>query len=286
MAVAKVLKEKKIVVPSPDELVTPPYLAPPRAPVSSLDIVQNFSNGNTPWFFEEIAERIGSDIYQLSSNIYIVGETKTAREILCDKLSQKSPSTTVWSQLFGSHTMNSYQSTTGVWHKTRKAVNRSFSSGETNRMRCIAVRIVKDWINETLEPAIANNQSIDPSKEMNRITFKILLEAALEYVPTDKEYESIAHHIGVGMREIAVKNIRNPMRKYYGPFLSEYREAMKSRAHLQAFGRRILETYRKNPNKSSNNTIIKMIESTGAYVGEADKIAEISHMVVGELMDF
>ena len=254
-------------------------LSPPRAPVGILEMLRNFAKGNTPWFFEQMAEETGSDIYQLTSKLYVVGNTEAAREILLDKLSQKPPTYGVFVTLFGAHNMFSRQVADEVWHKTRKAVNRAFSTSETKRMNRIALSHVNKWIQETLEPSIANNEPIDPSHEMSRITFKVIVEATMEYMATDEDYESFVHHLELGMKEVIAKNVRNPLRKYYAPLFSQYREAMKSCAEVQAFGQKILDAYRKNPNKSSDNTVIKVLDSPGVCVDEDHRISEISSLI-------
>ncbi len=252
---------------------------PPRAPVGILEMLRNFSKGNTPWFFEKMAEETGSDIYQLKSKLYVVGNVNAAREILTDKLSTKPSSYGVFVTLFGAHNQFSRADADRIWHSTRKAVNRSFSGNETNRMNRIALTHVQKWIEEKLEPSIARGLPIDPSHEMSRITFKVIVEACFEYIATDDDYESFVHHLEVGMKEVIAKNVRNPLRKYYAPLFPRYRAALKSCDEVQGFGRKILEAYRANPNKSSDHTVIKVLETDGVCVDEDHKVSEISALI-------
>ena len=261
------------------------HLSPPRATSSVLEERRNLSNGNAPWFFERMAEETRSDIYQFASKkkTYIVGDTETAREILTDKLTTKSANAVeFFMPLFGPHIMGSRSKNDTIWHNARKAVNRSFSSSEIKRMNDIALRHIHKWITETLEPAIDRDESIDPCYEMSRITFKVILEAAMEYNATDEEYESFAHHLGTGIRDVAVGNVFFPMRKYYGPLFSKYREGLKSCAEVKAFGRKVLRSYRENPYKSSNKTVIQVIDTPGVCTDEDHKIGQIASMIFGE----
>ncbi len=253
---------------------------PPRAPVGILGIMRSFSKGNAPWFLEQMAEETGSDIYQLKSKLYVVGNVNAAREILTDKLSTKPSSYAGFVTLFGAHNTFSRPTADSIWHSTRKALNRSFSPVETNRMNRIALKHVQKWIEETLDPAIARGLPIDPSHEMTRITFKVIVEACCEYTATDDEFEDFSRHLQVGMQEVFFKNVRNPLRKYYAPFFPQYREALKSCVELQSFGRKVIEAYRANPNKSSDHTVIKALESDGVCVNEDHKVAEISALIL------
>ncbi len=253
---------------------------PPRAPVGVLGIMRNFSKGNAPWFLEQMVEETGSDIYQLKPKLYVVGNVNAAREILTDKLSTKPSLYAGFVTVFGAHNTFSRPAADSVWHSTRKALNRSFSPVETNRMNRVALKHVQKWIDEMLEPAIATGLPIDLSHEMSRIAFKVIVEACLEYTATDSEFEDFSRHVQVGMHQVFFKNVHNPLRKYYAPFLPQYREALKSCAELQGFGRKILEAYRANPNKSSDHTAIKAFESDGVCVDEDHKVAEISALVM------
>ena len=257
-----------------------PDHSPPRAPVGILEILDNFSRGRTPWFLEEVAEMTQSDIYQLTSKLFIVGDADAAREILLDKLSLKPKSYSVFVQLFGTQTMFSRTTNGELWHNTRKAISRAFSSGEVNRMNQICLKHVENWIHNVLEPSLASGDLIDPSHEMSRITFKIILEATMEYTATDEDYEGFVYHLDIGMKEVMNKNVRNPLRAYYAPFVSsKYRTALKSCEEIQVFGRKVLDSYRKNKNKSHDNTAIKLLEFPGACVDDKHRVAEIVSLI-------
>jgi len=264
-------------------------LSPPRASISVLEERRNLSNGNAPWYFERMAEETRSDIYQFASKkkTYIVGDSDTAREILTDKLTTKSTNAVeFFKPLFGPHIMGSRPNNDTIWRNARKAVNRSFSSSEVKRMNEIALRHIQKWITEILEPTIEKDEAIDPSYEMSRITFKVILEATMEYNGTDEEYESFAHHLGTGIRDVAVGNVFFPMRKYYGLLGSKYRNGLKSCAEVKAFGRKVLRSYHENPNKSSYKTVIQVLDTPGVCIDEDHKIGQIASMIFGEKLFF
>ena len=258
-----------------------PDRSPPRAPVGKLEILDNFARGRTPWFLEEVAELAQSDIYQLTSKLFIVGDADATREILLDKLSVKPKSYRVFAQLFGTQTVISRMTNGDLWH-TRKAISRAFSSNEVDRMNQICIKHGEHWIKSVLEPSLASGASIDPCHEMSRIVFHTILEAAFEYSSTDEDHENFVHHVDIVMNEVIGKNFRNPLRAYYAPFISrKYRAALKSCEEIQVFGRKVLDSYRKNKNKSHDNTVIKLLESSGACVDDKHRVAEIVSLIFG-----
>jgi len=250
-------------------------LSPPRAPVTEREALLRKSSTTGPWFLLEMAEKIGSDIYQLASNYYVVGDAETAREILLDRSSEKPEVYQFFKKLFGSDSLFSRLKTDQRWHNTSKAVHRSMSSSEVRRMDPVVVDQVNNWVNNTLEPLIANDESFDPFFEMSRIAFKVIAEATLEYIVTDEEYATYVHNLNNGKKELAHLISGNRFRKWFAPLLSDHRDRNKSCAELHVFGRKILDAYRQNPNKSSNNTTIKLLESPGVCVDDDHCIAEI-----------
>jgi cytochrome P450 len=264
----------------PDSSTSPSIIA---APVGSLEVLRAAKEGTLPWMFEQIAQDSGNDVFYVKPmKMYIVGDAEVARKIILDDLSVKSKHYEILNVIAGNRNLLTSVKNDNIWHTTRKAINRSFSTVETKRMNDIALMQISKWIDEKLEPAIANNAAIDPSLEMTRITFKVITEAAFEYKATDKEFELFVHH-----SEVALKHVMAPIAivsfwKYIGPLFSSYREGMRSSAEIQAFGKRILDSYRKNPNKSSNNTVIKVLATPGICTDEAHRVSEICAAIFGK----
>ena len=254
--------------------------SPPRVPLTEREALIGLGGINKPWFLLDMMEKTGSDIYALTSNRHVVGDYKTTREILLDQTTVKPAFYKVYAALFGSDNMFAHTENDQFWHNVRKSVNRSMSSNEVNRMNRICAEHLDNWIKNTLEPCIANNETFDPTHEMSRITFKVISEATFEYHVTDEEYESFCHHLDIGKKEIQRMGFGNPLRKWYAPILVEHKVGMKSLAEVQAFGRKILNSYRENSNKSTNNTVIKMLEIPGVCVDDTQRIAEINTLFV------
>jgi cytochrome P450 len=254
---------------------------PPIAAIGFLEMISAAKEGTLPWMFEQIAQNTGNDtFYMKQMKHYIVGDAEVAREILLDDLTVKNEKYRIFEAIFGNRNIVTSLKNDNIWHKTRKAVNRSFSTAETKRMNDIALMQISKWIEERLEPAIANNVAIDPSHEMNRVAFKVIMEATFEYKATDKEFESYFHHLEISFKHAMTSIV--PFWKYIGPLFSSYREGMRSSVELQAFGKRILDSYRKNPNKSSNNTVIKALATPGICTDEAHRVSEILITITGK----
>jgi cytochrome P450 len=257
---------------------------PPIAAIGFLEMIRApVKEGTLPWMFEQIAQDTGSDTFYFKPmKRYIVGDAEVAREILLDDLSVKSKDYEILNLIVGNRNIFTSVKNDNIWHTTRKAINRSFSTVETKRMNDIALMQISKWIDEKLEPAIANNAAIDPSLEMTRITFKVITEAAFEYKATDKEFELFVHNTEVAFKHVMTPAVIVPFWKYIGPLFSSYREGMRSSAEMQAFGKRILDSYRENPNKSSNNTIIKVLATPGICTDEAQRVSEILVAIIGK----
>lgn len=255
----------------------------PLAPAGMLETIQNMSGPNAPWFLLDMAKQINSDIFRLSlpipGGVYCVGCPITTREILLDAKTDKPKQIyKAIGELFGTDNIAS-RSNTPEWYHARKGVARAFSSIEINRMKRICAKHVDKWIEETLEPCIKNNQTFDPSIEMCRITFRIILEAGFEYDASDEEYEHFIHQMDDVVKEFASKQINNPFRRYYAPLLADYRNAVKSRDETQNFVRKVLDAYRMNTNKSSSNTIIRMIAENECFTSDIERVAELCVMI-------
>jgi cytochrome P450 len=132
----------------------------------------------------------------------------------------------------------------------------------------------------TLQPLVDKNESFDPSKEMTHLTFKIIMESAFEYTPTDLEYDEFVHHLEIGLREFTFKQSVNPLRSTFGFLIPEVRRATQSCYVIRRFCQKVLDQYRANPNKSKQNTLIKLIEENKDFANDAIKVSEISTYIV------
>jgi len=118
------------------------------------------------------------------------------------------------------------------------------------------------------------------SYEMVKMTFDVICSAGFEYNPTDEEFHSFAQSLQAALREYDVKQGVNPLRQKFGFLLAEVREAARHCQNIQQFGARILQTYRANPNKSSNHTLIRLIVENPQFPSDKERISEIITFLV------
>jgi len=87
------------------------------------------------------------------------------------------------------------------WHESRKDTRHAFASSEIHRMNHICADHVDQWFENKLELWIDTNGSFDPSHEMVRITFGVILEAAFDYsAATVEEYEFFSYHLEAALK--------------------------------------------------------------------------------------
>ena len=253
--------------------------SPPFAPEGMLKTISRM-NENGAFFFRDMVKASGSDIIRLRLPIpggaYAVGDPTAMRAIFNDEATDK-PKAIYSAFDFISEKETVFSRTnTKEWKSARKCIAYSFTSSEVKRMNRICTEQVESWIQKKLEPCIQKNETFDPSLEMISLTFRSILEAAFEYpYVTDEGFQDFMHHLIVSLKEFAGRHNGNPLRKYYGLFLSEFREAKKSTVAIRTFAAKILEAYRNNPNKSKNKTVIRMIVENKNYDSDKDRIADI-----------
>jgi len=253
------------------------------APASMLETITKFTSLESPFFLLKMARKLGKVNFRLNlpgTKMYIIGDYKLAQDILKDQTSDKPRA--VYKSFQGKHSKTLFTSAKDKYQKSiRKATGHAFSRNEVSRMNDVAAKYVNEWVNTTLEEYAETGQIFDPAYEFNRLTFKVICEAAFEYDGSDKEFRDFEHHSGIATREFLVKGNINPLRKIFGRFIPSYREACHSSEILLKFGGRILEAYRKNPNKSSKNTIIKILEGNKSIEDERQRCSEVNVWLTG-----
>jgi len=129
---------------------------------------------------------------------------------------------------------------------------------------------------------ISRNEPFDPSKEMTFLTFCTIMEAGFEYVPTEDEYETYHKNISTYLKEFGLRQLANPFRRPFGWFFKGYRDAIKSVTDNYAFLHKVVRHYRDNPNKSPNNTLIKLLTENETIGNDDNQLAsEIGVFVAG-----
>jgi cytochrome P450 len=150
------------------------------------------------------------------------------------------------------------------------------------RMNAVALKYVQDLIDNRLPDYIAKGEAFDPAYEMNRMTFRIICEAAFEYVDvTDEDYKEMMVHLEVGLREFIMRQAANPIRAALGSLIPSVRQAHKSANAFREYCRKILKAYQANPNKSPEPTLIKLVnENKTIEHDEEQKLVELTNWVI------
>jgi cytochrome P450 len=156
------------------------------------------------------------------------------------------------------------QTNTPYMRALRKGTAHAFSKNEIGRMNAIAARHVDTFLRERLVGLVGTGEAFDPCYEMNRITFYVICEAAMEYTPTDDDFESFCEHIEIALKEFTFRQSVNPLRGVLWTLLPGVREALASSKKVMDFTRKVLEAYQSNPHKSPQNTLIKLVNDNPA----------------------
>jgi len=215
---------------------------------------------------------------------YVVATHDLQREIMNDKRADKPI------EVYGKFNTPGYpaglftrRTKDPVWKTSRKCAAPSFSRKEVGRMNSVCNKHLRHWITERLEGTfLARDEPFDPSKEMTFLTFSTILEAGFEYVPTPEECDAYIQNLSTYLKEFGLKQLANPFRRPFGWFFQGYRDAMKAETRNISFRNKIVEHYRANPNKSTNNTLIKMLTENETIKNDRSQIvAEIGTFIAG-----
>jgi cytochrome P450 len=253
----------------------------PYAPAGMLETLVAISGPTSPWFMLDMFQRVKKTgrlsfrlaLPALGMGFFVTGDFNLAREVLKDSTTDKIADNSVWI-IMGKHNLFTSQNN-AHWKFVRKATVPAFSASEVGRMNEIAVHHIDNWFRSALEPSIKEGQSFDVNKEMCKLTFQVICEAGFEYIPSTEEFEKFEHHLHIALDQFTFKYQMNPLRKIFGSFIPEVREGFASCREVQKLAGRLLDAYRKNPNKSPNNTLIKLIADNDSFDSDAQRIAEI-----------
>lgn len=260
---------------------------PPLAKASMMKtITALMTNSQSPWFFKKCSDDINSSVFRLNlpftraPMVVAVGDLVTAKEILQDPLTVKSPSHLAsMSSIAGSP--NIVTSEGPQWKKSRKAVSPAFMKKHLDRMHHICREETEDWINNKLKRLIDKNKDFDIGKEMMRLTLSIICKAAFDYNIESKETAAMAAEIEIVTKEFGFDEMNRPLRVRFGILRASTRRARLARTRLQDFGKKILQTHRKKKSQenstavSPNETILSCIVKSKKYEDDSRRIADI-----------
>lgn len=255
---------------------------PPTSSRSIVGTMVEMGGNRLPFFYLEMSRICGSMIFRLNiplMRIFVVGDFKAVREIL---LESDKPTNVynVADYITGRPSIFSRSSMDSKWTAARKGCSPAFSSREVKRMDQVCNKKLQEWISRVLDPCILKNGTFDPSKEMTKLTFSIILESAFEYEKvTENEYSEYSREVELCLREFSLRYASNPLRKLYSRFTAEGRRAFLAAQRVRAFSQKILDSYRTKQDKAKENTLIKLIDSIPGF-DDAQKVAEISLFLI------
>jgi len=249
----------------------------PVAPTGWLENLTGLGGPRAPFWVLATARRMGTMSFQVrlpGLTAYIIGDYRLARQILQDTASDKPRQ--MYKKFEGTSAKTMFTSANDDYMKSlRKSTAHAFSKNEVGRMNQVARKYVDQWMNGRLEEFAATGQAFDPARELNSVTFSVICEAAFEYRASREEFEAFEHHSEITAREFIGKSALNPLRPLLGRFIPEVRRARASMITLLDFCGRVLETYRKNPDKLSNNTLIKILNENTSIADDFQRKSEI-----------
>jgi cytochrome P450 / NADPH-cytochrome P450 reductase len=197
-------------------------------------------------------------------------DTKTPP--LADKDSEKPFLYASFSKIGGYPNIFSRQTVDPLWKAARKGSAPAFASFEVSRMNKVCREHLQQWIADIPDEGLV----FDPSEAMIRLTFFIVMESAFEYAPTEEEYKSFVANLELALREFVFRQSVNPLRQMFGFLIPEARRAVQASRQCQVLGQRVLDAYRSNPDKSTHNTLIKLIDENPAFAGNDPwKVSEL-----------
>jgi len=253
------------------------------APAGIFETIAGQTSDDAPFWVLKMARILNKPNFRLNvpgTKFYIIGGYKLARRILQDNTTDKPRE--IYKKMQGSFSDTLFTSSKGEYQKSiRKSTAHAFSRNEVARMNDVATKYVDEWMNSTLQKYAETSEIFNPGYEFNAITFKIICEAAFEYDGSEKDFRDFEHHAEIVNREFCVKSIANPLRRPFGYFIPSYRKAVCSSEILLEFYGRVLEVYRKNPNKSNNNTLIKILEANKSIQDDRQRCSEIGVWLTG-----
>ena len=267
---------------------------PPRSQTGMWATLSQFASPRLPWFFLHQAEAVDfCPVFQLNlpipQGVYVVTNATVARQILTHPSSEKTGS-------FANHAspisgnVNLLRSLTHshYWKHVRKGVAPAFSSRQVQRMNAICRHTVEDWIATTLEPLVQSGGTLDPAREMTRLTTRVICQAAFEYTASESEVSTFLQHIEYALREFFQKQQGNQLRRTAVAkwLVPSVQQAHASAQAIRAFAQTMLDSFRaKHPHDDYTgdpqcHSVMRLLVET-LDLSEQDRIGEIVTFLVG-----
>ena len=257
----------------------------PMAPTSLVEVANSLGSSEAPVFVLDLARKMGRNSFRIPlplglKGTYVIGDHQLTRRILVDKTTDK-PRAVYKSSEEGSFGIPGIFSSTNneYLRNLRKSTAHAFSKSEVKRMNQIALNYVDEWLDKSLSKIAETGECFDPTEQLLRLSFFVTCEASFEYTPTEKEMQDFTHNTETATREFIMKQAVNPLRKVFRRFIPEVQEAYRVTEINEQFCARILEVYQSNPNKSKQNTLIKLLAQNNLLT-HMEKVSNILAFLV------
>lgn len=255
------------------------------APCGYFEGMRRFCAKDCPTFLVQMMKSCNCNIFKLRfpikhGGIFIVGDPFIARKILLDPLSTK-PHLIYgrFDKITTGKTFLNRQNNDPVFVHSKKGIAPAFSSREIKRINRICVERFQDWIEAKLGPSTARNETIDPSKEMLHLFLSTFLDSEFEYNATEAEVREVCENLEIAAIEFILKE-GNPFRKVFGLLIPARYRAFRAARDVSLFMSKVLNTYREKKDKSSNNTIIKLIANNPIYKNDKERLPDLVMMMM------
>jgi cytochrome P450 len=263
----------------------------PYAPgVGLFETIREFGGVHCPLFLLKLSRGVfqqssGLNCFRLSlpipGGMYIVNDITIIRKILTDPTTDRSASYKVLNKILDTQESLFTSPNNDHWKMVRKLTSPAFATSEVKRMKDIIKRLTEEWCAKASVDFTETPYS--PEKEAVGLTFRIICEAAFEYEVTGDDFQVFTVALHKAMQEFN-KQVANPLRgTLLGKMIyKEAREADKASLVLRGFAQRILHSYRTKPHKSTQSTLIKLIESSDQIESDKQRVAEmLVYLVAG-----
>ena len=259
---------------------------PPYAPCSSFETVSALTGREQPWFFKQCADMVGP-VFRLrlpfikAPMFVAIGDVETAKEILQDPETVKPES--MYRSIAAIAGGPNIVTSEGIhWKLSRKCLTPAFMKAHLDRMHRICKDQTEEWIENRLEQAIRADVSFDVGEECMFLTVAIMCRAAFEYRIRDTEAKALMADLEAVSQDFGVDDIQNPFRAIF----SSGHKSENARNRIQAFGKKILTTYRKGNKMRRQSTapvkesIISLICKSANYEDDDHRVADIVMLLI------
>jgi cytochrome P450 len=254
---------------------------PPEVPnMTFLQFIVRFLANDSPQFLLTLVRTWKTGVFRIPGTKYppiiIVADPALAREVLEDPLNVKASKMLKFFDLAASgetfFAANGHRA-----NHVRKSTTAAFSNQNIQRMSRIINDILKDWIDNRLEPLyVQTNTPIDMDNEMILMTTDIISQVAFDYQMAPADRLLFVGKMQSCM-EIFFRRGMNPLKKIDAVawMFPDLRRGHKAALELRALGKRMITACRENPNPEKKDTLIYMIANDPEYASDDERARDV-----------